>query len=59
MFQTASIDLGIIFYYLCGVLQIKLILTTFILVPLIVASFTAFYGIWQENDYNAYEKVPG
>jgi hypothetical protein len=59
LLQASSVGLGIIFYYLIGALKIKLILTTTILVPIIAVTFTAFYGIWQDNDYNMYEKVPG
>ena len=56
--QGASVGLGIVFYWLTSTLSelnVKLALVTFILMPVIVVSFTAFYGIWQENDYNVYE----
>lgn len=57
--QAASIGLGVLFYWLVGGLKIDLILTTFILVPIIVVSFMAFYGIWQDNDYCVYESKEG
>lgn len=57
--QAASIGLGIVFYWLTASLSslnVKLALVTFILMPVIAVSFTAFYGIWQDNDYNFYEE---
>lgn len=56
--QTASIGLGFVLYWLTTVLSsvnVNLSLVTFILMPVIVVSYTAFYGIWKSNDYRVYE----
>ena len=52
--EAFSIGLGVLFYVLTSAYNIKLILTTFVLMPIIVVSFSAFYGVWKENDYQAY-----
>ena len=54
LLQVISIALGYA-YFLQSDESIKLILTTFTLVPTIAVSFSAFYGVWVSNDYNAYE----
>ena len=35
--------------------KINLILTTFIACPMILITYSAFYGIWVSNDYSCYE----
>lgn len=57
--QSVSIILGFVVYKLNDRNPIKLILTTFTLVPVILVSFAAFFGIWSDNDYNVYEKPAG
>lgn len=54
--EAVSVGLGILFYVLTRSYNIKLILTTFLLMPFIAVSFSAFYLVWKENDYQAYEK---
>ncbi len=54
--EAVSIGLGILFFVLTRSYKIKLILTTFALIPVIVVSFSSFYLVWKENDYQAYEK---
>ena len=53
--QGVSVALGWDYYNRTKDLDIDLILTTFICVPTIAVSFSAFYGIWVSNDYSAYE----
>ena len=35
--------------------RIDVIPTTFVCLPIIAITFSAFYGIWVSNDYSAYE----
>lgn len=56
--QAASIGLGIVLYWLTTALSsvnVNLSLVTFILMPGIIVSYTAFYGLWKTNDYRVYE----
>jgi len=45
---------GIFFYEEVGGNN-DLIITSFILIPIIVVTFSAFFGIWVSNDFNGYE----
>ena len=52
--QVASVGVGV-FYYFINEHNNNLILTTFIAGPLILVTFTAFYGLWVANDYSLYQ----
>ena len=52
--QLTSVGLGYAYYKLSPV-TINLILTTFIVCPMILITYAAFYGIWVSNDYSCYE----
>ena len=43
------------FFYKRIDLDINIILTSFVFLPIIIVSFSSFYGIWVSNDYNGYE----
>lgn len=55
LFQGVSIAVGLFFY---GVVDgnIDLILTVFILLPIVIVTFSSFFGVWYSNDFHAYEK---
>ena len=54
LFQLVSVAVGIFFYETIGGTN-KLIVTSFVLLPIVVVSFSAFFGIWVSNDFNGYE----
>lgn len=54
LFQAVSVGIGFFFYETVGG-EIDLILTLFVLVPVILVSFSAFFGIWVSNDFHGYE----
>ena len=54
LFQGVSFAVGVFFYEVVGGTN-KLILTSFVLLPMIVVTFSAFFGIWVSNDFNGYE----
>ena len=54
LFQAISTAIGIFFYEEVDN-EVDLILTGFILLPIIVVSFSSFFGIWVSNDFNGYE----
>ena len=49
-----SIGIGYFFYETIGG-NIDLILTTFVLLPIVLVSFSAFFGIWVSNEFHGYE----
>ena len=54
LFQCVSIGVGVFFYEEVGGNN-DLIMTSFVLIPIIVVTFSAFFGIWVSNDFNGYE----
>ena len=54
LFQAVSVGVGIFFYEEVEG-DIDLILTSFSILPIVVVSFSAFFGIWLSNDFNGYE----
>ena len=54
LFQAISVAVGVFFYDQVDN-DVDLILTSFVLVPIIVVSFSAFFGVWVSNDFNGYE----
>lgn len=54
LFQGVSIGVGVFFYEEVGGNN-DLIITSFVLIPVIVVTFSAFFGIWVSNDFNGYE----
>jgi len=49
-----SAGVGVFFYKVVGG-KINLILTSFIMLPVIALSFCAFFGVWVSNDFHGYE----
>ena len=54
LFQVVSVAVGIFFYEIVDGTN-KLIMTSFVLLPIVVVTFSAFFGIWVSNDFNGYE----
>ena len=54
LFQAVSIGIGFFFHEVVGG-DIDLILTTFVLLPIVLVSFSAFFGIWVSNEFHGYE----
>ena len=54
LLQAVSVGVGVFFYEEVGGNN-DLILTSFVLLPIIVVTFSAFFGIWVSNDFNGYE----
>ena len=54
LLQGVSIVIGLFFYNKVEN-EVDLILTSFVLLPLVAVSFSAFFGIWVANDFNGYE----
>ena len=53
--QVVSCFLGYFFYKIADI-KINLILTTFVLLPIVAITFAAAFGIWASNDYKGYSK---
>ena len=54
LLQTVSVVIGLFFYNRVEN-EVDLIMTSFALLPLVAVSFSAFFGIWVNNDFNGYE----
>ena len=52
--QVVSVVLGY-FYFKLNPVPINVILTTFTVCPMILITYSAFYGIWVSNDFSCYE----
>ena len=54
LFQCISVAVGVFFHENVDN-DVDLITTSFTLIPIIVVSFSSFFGIWVSNEFNGYE----
>lgn len=54
--EIISAGLGIIFYIVLST-RVHIIWTSFLILPVITATFLLFIGIWISNDYFIYENT--
>lgn len=52
--EGASAGLGLIFYFVIAA-SVDVVWTSFLILPVVVATFMLFIGIWISNDYFIYE----
>ena len=55
LFQAIAVAVGVFLYEMVGD-DVELIMTSFVILPIVVVSFSSFFGIWVSNDFNGYEK---
>ena len=54
LFWIISIAIGVFFYEALDE-EFDLILSSFVVLPVVAVSFSAFFGIWLSNDFHGYE----
>ena len=54
LLQTVSVVVGMFFWQSVDY-EIDIIITSFVILPIVLVTFSAFFGIWLSNDFNGYE----
>jgi len=56
LFWAVSIGAGVFFYEAIDE-EVEIVLPSFVILPAVAVSFSAFFGVWYSNDFHGYESA--